>query len=259
MEKPQTLEKWKTTAVILWLEAFGVAVSGRFPAAIRESASGANQPCEHGYGVKGEANGTNGVGVRGNAAGDGGRGFYGCGKAQDFYAGCSGVGPFTGSHEVKLPLDCLDRIKTGMILSVTGQVRARPAENGSINISSTLPTVSLSSQAMDKKIFGVFTQISPLPPDHWYIPQQGEKFGIANALGEGRVWVSNINGPIEAGDYITSSAIPGYGQLQPDDLLHSYTLGKAIEDVDWQHVEETVEFENVRYKVYLMAVVYTSG
>ena len=66
-------------------------------------------------------------------------------------------------------------------------------------------------------------------------------------------------GAIEAGDYITTSAIAGYGQRQDDDLLHSYTLGKAIENVDWETVEETIEFNGAIYKVYLIAVVYTSG
>ena len=71
--------------------------------------------------------------------------------------------------------------------------------------------------------------------------------------------VTNVTGRIEAGDYITSSAIPGYGQKQDDDLLHSYTLGKAIETVDWDAVTEIVEHNGVLYKVYLIAVVYTSG
>ena len=71
--------------------------------------------------------------------------------------------------------------------------------------------------------------------------------------------VSNFNGNIEVGDYITTSAISGYGQKQDDDVLHSYTLGKAIETVDWDTVTETISFNAKTYKVYLIAVVYTSG
>jgi hypothetical protein len=73
------------------------------------------------------------------------------------------------------------------------------------------------------------------------------------------VWVSNVSGNIQVGDYITTSPVPGYGQLQGDDLLHSYTLGKAIENVDWGAAVETIEFNGQTYKVYLIAVVYTSG
>ena len=41
------------------------------------------------------------------------------------------------------------------------------------------------------------------------------------------MWVCNSAGPIENGDYITSSVVPGYGMKQHDDALHSYTVGKA--------------------------------
>ncbi len=68
------------------------------------------------------------------------------------------------------------------------------------------------------------------------------------SLGEGRVLVTNINGEIEAGDYITTSEIPGYGMRQDDDLLHSYTLGKAIEDVDWSNVKETIKYNGKNTK-----------
>jgi hypothetical protein len=73
------------------------------------------------------------------------------------------------------------------------------------------------------------------------------------------VWVTDVNGPVEAGDYITSSDIPGYGQRQDDDLAHSYTVGKAIETVYWDAVTETVEFEGRQVKVCLVAVIYISG
>jgi hypothetical protein len=73
------------------------------------------------------------------------------------------------------------------------------------------------------------------------------------------MWVTNTNGDIEAGDYITSSDIPGCGQRQDDDLVHSYTVGKAIETVDWDAVTETVEYQARQVKAYLIAVVYTSG
>ena len=95
--------------------------------------------------------------------------------------------------------------------------------------------------------------------EHWYRAQAGERFATVNSLGEGRVWISNTNGGIKAGDYITTSLLPGYGQLQHDDLIHSYTLGKAIETVDWDTVTETVGFAGKTFKVYLVAVVYTSG
>ena len=46
---------------------------------------------------------------------------------------------------------------------------------------------------------------------------------------------------------------------QDDDFLHSYTLGKATETVDWDNETEVVEFDGKTYRAYLIAVVYTSG
>jgi hypothetical protein len=215
----------------------------------------------HGYGfgiiAKGNGNGL-GVGV----FGEGNHiGVWGEGSNYDFYAAGSGTnyGPFTGAHEVKLSDDFPKDIEPGLIVSVTGQTQVRYDEDSSVTISSTLPTVKLSEVANDKGVFGVLVAGAALGEDHWYQATETERFATVNALGEGRVWVSNINGNIEAGDYISTSTIPGYGQIQADDLLHSYTLGKAIETVDWDTVSETVEYNGQVYKRYLIAVVYTSG
>ncbi|MCF7794918.1 hypothetical protein K9M50_00965, partial [Patescibacteria group bacterium] len=190
-------------------------------------------------------------------------GVYGVGDTYSFYASGTGTnyGPFTGGHEVKLSKDCPEDIKPGMLVSVTGETQFRKGENESASLSSTLPTVSLSSSENDKKIFGVFTKIVPLPEDHWYYDEadKEDRFATANALGEGRVLVTNYNGEIEAGDYITTSNIAGYGMKQNDDLLHSYTLGKATEDVNWIEVEDTIGYNGKEYKFYLISVVYTSG
>jgi hypothetical protein len=212
-------------------------------------------------GVAGESSGTNGTGVTGYAPGAAGRGVGGWGQEWNFFATGPGAdyGPFTGAHEVKFAQDMPDEIVPGMIFSVSGRTEERKDENGVISLSSTLPTVTISTKPKDKTVFGVVVSDGPLHKEHWYDAEEGERFGVVNALGEGRVWVTNINGKIEAGDYITTSYVPGYGQLQDDDLLHSYTLGKAIETIDWEQVTETVQHDGRTYKRYLIAVVYTSG
>ena len=146
-----------------------------------------------------------------------------------------------------------------MVVSATGKTETRKDKNGEISLSSTLPTVTLSTRANDKAVFGVIVSEGPLPKNHWYETKEAEHFGVVNALGEGRVWVTNRNGNVGTGDYITTSSVPGYGQMQDDDLLHSYTLGKAIETIDWKQVTETVQYDRKTYKRYLIAVVYTSG
>ena len=151
------------------------------------------------------------------------------------------------------------QIVPGLIVSITGKTETRKDKNGVISLSTTLPTVAISTKAKDKAVFGVIVSDGPLPEDHWHETQEGERFGVVNALGEGRVWVTDFNGQIQAGDYITTSFVPGYGQMQDDDLLHSYTLGKAIETIGWDQVTETLQYDGKTYKRYLIAVIYTSG
>ncbi len=212
---------------------YGRACSGAYPA---------GSTCRGVYG-----RGT--IGVEGN------------GSSWDFYAAHGDYGPFTGGHEVRLADDFPEDAEPGMIVSVTGETRSRQTAEREISFSSTLPTVQLSDTPNDSTVFGVFVLDSPLGEEHWYAAevQEGDRFGIVNALGEGRVWVTNVNGDIHVGDYVTTSPIAGHGQRQDDDLLHSYTLGKAIEEVDWSEVTETIEFGGRTYKVYPIAVVYTSG
>ena len=234
-----------TSGTTYGVYSVSASTSGRGVSGFATAASGTT------YGVWGVANSTSGRGVYG----------YGGSSGYDFYAGGPGTnyGPFTGAHEVRLaasfPLD----VKAGMIVSATGEAQARHGADGGVEISSTLPTVRLADTAEDKSVFGALVSEVTLPEDHWYEAGEDERFASVNALGEGRVWISNINGGIEAGDYITTSALPGYGQLQNDDLLHSYTLGKATETVNWDKVTETVMYNGQEYEVYLIAVVYTSG
>jgi len=246
---------------------YGNSTDGTGVAGFSDNSLGVYGHSDNGTGVYGESD--NNWGVHGysenntgvNGWSDNGTGVRGDGGTWDFYAahGSGGYGPFTGAHEVKLSVDFPQDIQPGMIVSVTGEVQVRMA-GGEISYSSTLPTVQLSDTPGDSRVFGVLIAEAPLPDDHWYISEsEAARFGIVNALGEGRVWVTSVNGDIQAGDYITTSAIAGCGQRQDDDLLHSYTLGKAIEDVDWSEVTETVEFNGNTYKAYPIAVVYTSG
>jgi hypothetical protein len=43
--------------------------------------------------------------------------------------------------------------------------------------------------------------------------------------------VCNEGGEISAGDLLCTSTTPGYLMKQPDDIMRSYTVGKAMEDV----------------------------
>jgi hypothetical protein len=183
------------------------------------------------------------------------------GGLYDFYADGSGVnyGPFTGGHEVRISEKVETRFEPGMIVTVTGRAETRIQDDGRVNLSSTLPTVALASRPNDPRVFGVVVAEQPLHEGHWYPATAGERFATVNALGEGRVWVTDVNGPVRAGDLITTSRVPGYGQRQHDDLFHSYTLGKVIEDVDWSDAATIVGPDGKLVRAALVAVVYTSG
>jgi Family of unknown function (DUF6519) len=182
---------------------------------------------------------------------DGGNGYA-------FYANTGLIGPLSGAHDVLIDKETFANLKPGLLVSVTGEAKQRQYENGNQDLSTTLPTVKPAATRNHNKLIGVFLGLHSLH-DHWYNLQEGEQLAIVNALGTGRVWVSNINGEVNAGDYITSSEIPGYGMKQEDDILHNYTLGKAIEDVDWSQVTETVSLNGADYKIHLIGVIYTSG
>ena len=87
---------------------------------------------------------------------------------------------------------------------------------------------------------------------------------IVNSLGEGAIWVSDINGVLENGDYITTCEIPGYGMKQDDDILHNYTVAKITQDCTFD-LESTdydckeVEHDGTIYKVAFVGCTYHCG
>ena len=125
----------------------------------------------------------------------------------------SGFIPFTGKHIVYT--DENHDSHTGLIVSTTGQIPK-------ITINDVWPYIRLANKVNDKAVFGVMSSIDT----------NEEQYTI-NSLGEGGIWVSDINGSFENGDYITSSILPGYGQKQDDDFLHNYTVAKIIMDCDF--------------------------
>jgi len=138
------------------------------------------------------------------------------------------------------------------------------------NINESIPRVKLSNKSKDKTVFGVISECEviteqtttsesievlndPTDPDTkirtvtsssaytrefsqgafttiMEASSSADQKLVINSLGEGAVWVCNISGSIENGDYITSSPIEGLGMKQDDDLLHNYTVAKITQD-----------------------------
>lgn len=122
--------------------------------------------------------------------------------------------------------------------------------------------VSLSTEANDKSCFGVISASED--PDSReetngnmisiFEKELGDTRVYINSVGEGAMWVTDINGPLESGDYITTSNVPGYGQKQDSEFLANYTVAKITMDCDFDPVTQPIqiikkELANVNYWV----------
>ena len=72
---------------------------------------------------------------------------------------------------------------------------------------------------------------------------------IMNSVGEGAINVCGEGGNISKGDLIVTSSTPGKGMKQADDIVRSYTVAKAREDVTFSNPTE----------VKMVACIYLCG
>lgn len=147
-------------------------------------------------------------------------------------------------------------------------------QSNSITLNEALPKVSLASKRNQKSVFGVvsdaedenaemreyalgnFISVSDKTTEDTRL--------IINSLGEGGIWITNVNGNLENGDYITTCEIPGYGMKQDDDLLHNYTVAKITCDCDFNlespiYICEEFEHEGTMYKRAFVGCTYHCG
>ena len=85
-------------------------------------------------------------------------------------------------------------------------------------------SVELSTRSEDKACYGVISEIN--------CDTQNNEV-LVNSCGEGKIWITNLTGNVEAGDLITTSNITGYGQLQNSPVLSNFTVAKLTEDCDF--------------------------
>jgi len=168
---------------------------------------------------------------------------------------------FTGQHRaITNNTNIMDNINNyiGLIVSSTGKISSRifneitekhsmKSNTEAITVNEAIPEVNLSNIINDKKCFGIISNkendneedvehrignfVSVIQTD------KNDTRLYINSVGEGAIWVSNINGSIENGDYITTSNIAGYGMKQNDDILHNYTVAKATMDCTFDNTQ----------------------
>jgi hypothetical protein len=140
----------------------------------------------------------------------------------------------------------------GLIVYSTGLYNN--LNGSSIQINEALPEVELTNTAQDKRVFGVISDREDENSNRKYEQGafvsvfdkiEGDERLIINSLGEGMIWVCDKNGNLENGDFITSSTIVGYGQIQNDDLLHNYTVAKITQDCNFSIPERYVNSSGI--------------
>jgi hypothetical protein len=117
--------------------------------------------------------------------------------------------------------------------------------NQNTHKTNTIPIVTLSNTYMDKAWYGVVSDKTTDTNDY---------DTLIDKKGETRIWVTDVGGPLESGDLLTTSNIaPGHTQKQLDDVLHSYTVAKITQDCDFtEPVQRAIrvprrELSNVTY------------
>jgi hypothetical protein len=166
-------------------------------------------------------------------------------------------GGFTGQHMTPVDQGELNSFGAkGLIVSSNGVAMTDKS------ISEPYVGTTLARKEKDKAVLGIIAKLPRLydKSGHSFKGWEEGVYGIAvNSVGNGRVWVTNIAGEVQNGDYICSSNIPGYGQLQDDDLMHNYTAAKSTETIDWDNVTDTITHNGIEYKKFLAACSYHCG
>jgi len=158
---------------------------------------------------------------------------------------------FTGQHRSSTENTLINTTPSdyiGLIVSSSGTYKN--LNNEAININDALPVIDLSNIDNDKKVFGVISGREDNDSQRTFNvgafgtyvnKDNGDERLFINGVGEGMVWVCEKGGSLLNGDFITTSTFTGYGQLQSDDLMHNYTLGKITQDCDFSNPERYVD------------------
>jgi hypothetical protein len=102
--------------------------------------------------------------------------------------------------------------------------------------------VRLSNTYNDKTVYGVISETEASTDDSEV---------LVNYQGDGKVWVINTSN-IEAGDYITTSNVGGYGMKQGTDFTMNYTLAKSTIACDFTqpHITEKRKVQELQDVTY---------
>ena len=211
------------------------------------------QSTTNGIGVFGGSNITGGTnhGIRGiNRALNGNTstsGLVGTSVGYDFYADGAGTnyGPFTGAHDVMVPIDqnipigyivndvkCLIKKNiSNTVFEVTISTAPNQVPIGIMVVNNGLLANMKPAAFIEKYEYPEGEFVSPIPVMYPEYDEYKDQYNYcaANAVGEGQVYVCGENGNIAAGDLIVTSSTAGVGMKQNDGIVMNITVAKARE------------------------------
>ena len=158
----------------------------------------------------------------------------------------------------------------GKIVVSTGKYKDLDGTD-KISIDEAIPIVSLCKRKCDSRAFGVISGFEKTGESHrtfkiGNLAFEHEKLCtdyrvILNSLGEGGIYVCNINGNFANGDLITTSEVDGLGAKQKCNNIKSFTVGKITCDCDFDlnsDIYECSEFiyDGIVYKQAFVGCTY---
>jgi len=189
---------------------------------------------------------------------------------------------FTAGHDTVISGSL--NVQPGMIVESTGEVWYKPVDK---TYETALPKCQIAASNGSKKVFGVISgypirinsngeqlinhEEAVYAQNGFIMAPSFSKYGVnagidpgwwnisTMSIGEGVIWVTNINGEIENGDLIESSEIPGFGRRQDDDIIRSKTVAKCTEDINWDMITDVFVHNGQEYKRYLASCTFHCG
>ena len=185
---------------------------------------------------------------------------------------------FTGVHR-NIPndfsLDEYKKLHIGKIVVATGDYQNLEYDSEITKplIGQALPKIKLASKRNEKACFGVVNRIEEGEVRNYGYGgmvtstmdvSDADRRVVVNSIGEGGIWVCNINGNLENGDYITTCEVPGLGMRQDSEMLCNYTVAKITQDCNFRinasnYDVEEFEFEGKTYRKAFVGCTYHCG
>jgi len=145
--------------------------------------------------------------------------------------------------------------------------------SNAINITEAMPYTVITKNDKDPSVFGVVTNNANAAYNEdgsWLLDSDplwgNDLYGRirVNSIGEGALWVTNINGSIDSGDYLCSSVIPGHARKQDEAAMYNFTVAKATMKCDFDlnssnYRSEPIEYNGSTFVRAYIGVTYHCG